>query len=78
MVERCVISWSSYNPKQRTPWQLLFPLSVFILFIPNASKKYYHFTGSDELYAQHKGGLASVAWENAVSDHGAAMDQKGK
>ena len=65
------------QPKTGIPWQLLFPLSVFILFITNASKKYYHFIGSDELSAQHKGGLASVAWEIFVSDNVEAMAENG-
>ena len=50
----------------------LFISVLFLLFIPNVSKKYYHNTLSYQLSAQHKVGLVSVACENVVSYHGGA------
>ena len=50
-------------------------VSIYFYFscLSNVSNKYYHGTGSDQLSAQQKGGMVSVAWENIVSDHGEAM-----
>ena len=52
---------------------MFFSLFLLILFLPNVSNKYYHDILSDQLYEQHKRGMASVAWENIVSAHGEAM-----
>ena len=49
-------------------WLLCF---LLILCLPNVSKKSYHDTVSDQFSAQQKGLLASVAWGNVVSAHGA-------
>ena len=62
------------RPKTRNPLEICFGFSMFLLLlcIPNVSKQYYHDTGSDQLYAKHKGGMVSVAWDHGVSYHGAA------
>ena len=49
-----------------------FYLFISILCVPNASRKYQHDTGSDQLYVQQKLGLVSVVWDHAVSAHGSA------
>ena len=43
---------------------------LLVLYLPNVPKKYYHGTGEDQLSAQYKGGMVSVAYENVVSAHG--------
>ena len=45
---------------------------LIILFLPNVLKKSYHVTGSDQFYAQHKGRMVGVAWENVVLVYGAS------
>ena len=45
---------------------------LFILCVPNVTEYSHHDTGSVHLYAQHKGGVASVVWEHIVSAYGAA------
>ena len=53
-------------------------LAIFVIYIvliwciSNVSKKCYHGTGEYQFYAQHKGGLVSVAWDKIVSDHWSA------
>ena len=43
---------------------------LLILCLPNVSNKYYHDTRSHQFYAQHKGLIMSVSWQNIVSDCG--------
>ena len=62
------------RPKTGNPLEICFGLSMLLLLlcISNVSRQYYHDTGSDQLYAKHKGGMVSVAWDHGVSSHGAA------
>ena len=54
--------------------EICFGLFIFLLILclPNVSKTFHHDTGSYRLFVQQKGVLASIDWENVVSDHGAA------
>ena len=72
MGERCIISWISYGLKLGISWKFIFCFLyiLLILCVTHVSKKYYHGTGADKLFSQHKVGLVSVYWENVVSDHG--------
>ena len=60
--------------KTGNPLAFVFGFSLFLLLLclPNISNKYYHDTVSDQLYAQHKGGILGVVWENVVSSYGSA------
>ena len=55
------------NPSEVCFWFLYI---LLVLYLPNVPKKYYHGTGEDQLSAQYKGGMVSVAYENVVSAHG--------
>ena len=50
----------------------IFSLCLLILCLPNVSNKLYRVIGEDRLSIKYKVRLVSVAWENIVSDHGAA------
>ena len=59
--------------KRVIPWQLFwFLFFLLILCLLNVSNKSYNGTVSDQLSAQHKGGLVSVDWKNVMLSHGAA------
>ena len=60
--EHCVISWSSYGPKQCIPSNV-FQFIISILLISclyNISNKTYDDTCENELSAEHIGGLVSI------------------
>ena len=61
------------RPKTENPLAIFWFLYILlILCLTNVSKKYYHDTGSDQLYAQQKVVLVSVAWDKILSSNGAA------
>ena len=78
--ENVVSAHGKYTAENRESLGNCFSFSLFLLILclPNISKKYYHVTGSDQFYVQHKGVLVSVAWGHIVSVHGDATSKNRK